>query len=63
VTAADVQRVAQTYFQPEGRYIALYRPAVTLTGVAIGVGAILALGVVLLLVRRWRRRAQAVWPA
>jgi zinc protease len=59
VTAADVQRVAQTYFQPEGRYTALYRPAVTLSGVAVGVGAILGLAVVVVFVRRWRRRRRA----
>jgi predicted Zn-dependent peptidase len=56
VTAADVQRVAQTYFGPENRYTALYRPAVTLTGAAIWMGIVLALAIVLLFYRRWRRR-------
>jgi hypothetical protein len=41
---------------PQNRYTALYRPAVTATGAAIGMGGILALAVVLLLYRRWRRR-------
>jgi predicted Zn-dependent peptidase len=57
VTAADVQRVAQTYFVPERRYTALYRPALTLTGATIGGGAFAAVVVLLLLYRRWRRRA------
>jgi predicted Zn-dependent peptidase len=55
VTAEDVRRVALTYLIPPFRYTAIYRPAVTLTGAAIGVGIILSLVVVLYLILRWRR--------
>jgi predicted Zn-dependent peptidase len=60
VTAADVQRVAQTYFVPHNRYTARYRPAATLTGVAIWVGIGLTLVIFLFILRRWRRQSRCI---
>jgi predicted Zn-dependent peptidase len=60
VTAAEVQRVARAYFVPRNRYVALYRPAVTVTGGAWSVGIALVLIVALLIYRRYRGRRAAI---
>ncbi len=58
VTLADVQRVVNTYFTPEQRYVGLHEPIVTVSGGARILGVIAGAGAALWLGLRLRRRAR-----
>lgn len=54
--AGDLIRVAQAYLTPEAGYVAVHRPAFTVTSGILGGGVVVVGGVAIWLGRRWLRR-------